>query len=140
MPGFHHIQLKIASRSITSLLQSYNFMLAPLGITELMRFGGPTAGGGPLSVGMGDDAAKDCFLWITEAGAGNEGNKDVHIAFKAENRKQVDDFHKAAMMEGLKDNGEPGIRAKYGPNYYAAFVVDQAGNNLEAACTKAEGA
>ena len=56
----------------------------------------------------------------------------AHFAFQAKNREQVDAFHKAAIGAGGRDNGAPGERASYHPGYYAAFVLDPDGNNLEA--------
>lgn len=58
----------------------------------------------------------------------------IHIAFEADSRDQVDQFHEAAIAAGGKDNGAPGVRENYAPNYYAAFVVDPDGNNIEAVC------
>ena len=55
-----------------------------------------------------------------------------HTAFVARNRAEVDAFHKAAMAAGGTDNGAPGLRDHYRPNYYAAFVLDPDGNNMEA--------
>jgi catechol 2,3-dioxygenase-like lactoylglutathione lyase family enzyme len=57
-----------------------------------------------------------------------------HIAFRASSRAQVDDFYKAAMAAGGRDNGPPGIRAHYHPGYYGAFVLDPDGYNIEAVC------
>jgi catechol 2,3-dioxygenase-like lactoylglutathione lyase family enzyme len=58
----------------------------------------------------------------------------LHIAFAAETRRQVDDFYRAALEAGGKDNGAPGIRPHYHANYYAAFVIGPDGHNLEAVC------
>jgi catechol 2,3-dioxygenase-like lactoylglutathione lyase family enzyme len=58
----------------------------------------------------------------------------VHIAFSAKNREQVRQFHAAALAAGAKDNGAPGIREKYHPNYYGAYVIGPDGHNLEAVC------
>ena len=60
-----------------------------------------------------------------------EGN---HVAFRAETRAQVDAFHAAAIAAGGHDNGAPGVREQYGPTYYAAFVFDPDGFNIEAVC------
>ncbi|KAL1914505.1 uncharacterized protein VTP21DRAFT_8219 [Calcarisporiella thermophila] len=57
-----------------------------------------------------------------------------HVAFKAKTRAEVDEFYKAGLEAGGKDNGAPGIRAHYGPKYYAAFILDLDGNNVEAVC------
>lgn len=57
-----------------------------------------------------------------------------HVAFRAETRAQVDAFHAAALAAGGRDNGGPGVRENYGPTYYAAFVLDPNGFNIEAVC------
>ena len=62
----------------------------------------------------------------------------IHIAFTAENREQVRAFHRAALAAGGRDNGAPGIRAKYHPDYYGAFVFDPDGHNIEAVCHRPE--
>jgi catechol 2,3-dioxygenase-like lactoylglutathione lyase family enzyme len=62
----------------------------------------------------------------------------IHIAFAAENREQVRKFYEAALAAGGKDNGPPGLRAHYHPNYYGAFVLDPDGHNIEAVCHKPE--
>jgi catechol 2,3-dioxygenase-like lactoylglutathione lyase family enzyme len=61
-----------------------------------------------------------------------------HVAFRAESRAQVDAFHAAALAAGGRDNGPPGLRPNYGPTYYAAFVLDPDGFNIEAVCHAAE--
>ena len=58
----------------------------------------------------------------------------LHIAFAAQTREQVDAFYRAALEAGGKDNGPPGLRPKYHANYYAAFVIDPEGHNIEAVC------
>ena len=62
----------------------------------------------------------------------------LHIAFTAENREQVRAFHRAALAAGGRDNGAPGIRTKYHPDYYGAFVFDPDGHNIEAVCHRPE--
>jgi len=57
-----------------------------------------------------------------------------HLAWRASSRAQVDAFYQAAMAAGGKDNGAPGLRTDYHPNYYGAFVIDPEGNNIEAVC------
>ena len=71
-------------------------------------------------------------------GPSSEPAMRVHIAFAAESRAQVDEFYKAAIAAGGKDNGPPGIREIYHPNYYGAFVMDPDGNNIEAVCHNPE--
>jgi catechol 2,3-dioxygenase-like lactoylglutathione lyase family enzyme len=58
----------------------------------------------------------------------------VHVAFRAPNRKAVDRFHAAGLKAGGRDNGAPGVRPDYSPTYYAAFLIDPDGNNVEAVC------
>jgi catechol 2,3-dioxygenase-like lactoylglutathione lyase family enzyme len=58
----------------------------------------------------------------------------LHVAFAAQTRRQVDEFYRAALEAGGKDNGPPGLRPKYHANYYAAFVIGPDGHNLEAVC------
>jgi catechol 2,3-dioxygenase-like lactoylglutathione lyase family enzyme len=58
----------------------------------------------------------------------------LHVAFMADTRQQVDAFYRAALEAGGKDNGAPGLRPNYHPNYYAAFVIDPDGHNIEAVC------
>ena len=81
------------------------------------------------AAGFGADGKPD--FWI-----GGEGglNKPLHVAIVAKDRATVDAFYKAAMAAGGRDNGAPGIRAHYHPNYYGAFVLDPDGHNIEAVC------
>lgn len=85
------------------------------------------------------------------AGLGIEGSPDfwiqkdtqttplIHVAFRVKNRASVDAFYEAALKAGGKDNGAPGIREMYHPNYYGAFVFDPDGHNVEVVCHEAEG-
>lgn len=61
----------------------------------------------------------------------------MHIAFVAEDRDSVDRFHRAGIAAGASDNGAPGLRTQYHPHYYAAFLIDPDGHNIEAVCHKA---
>ena len=61
----------------------------------------------------------------------------VHVAFSAADRKTVDDFYAAAIAAGGRDNGKPGLRPQYHPDYYGAFVFDPDGHNIEAVCHRA---
>ena len=70
-------------------------------------------------------------FWIIESSIPSTGR---HIAFKAASRPQVDAFYKAAIKQGAKDNGAPGLRPQYHEHYYAAFVFDPDGNDIEAVC------
>jgi catechol 2,3-dioxygenase-like lactoylglutathione lyase family enzyme len=70
-------------------------------------------------------------LWFGSFGA---SPGEVHIAFAATTREQVRQFHAAALTAGGKDNGPPGLREHYHPNYYGAFVIGPDGHNIEAVC------
>lgn len=101
--------------------QFYAAALAPLGYSVLMEFGD--------TAGMGADDKPD--LWLSQGGA---TKPIVHVAFQCSKREQVDKFYAAALKAGGKDNGPPGIRADYSPTYYAAYVFDPDGHNIEAVC------
>ncbi len=72
-------------------------------------------------------------LWF---GPGDSAHAPMHIAFVAENRAMVDRFYQAALAAGGSDNGAPGVREMYHPDYYGAFVIDPDGHNIEAVCHK----
>jgi catechol 2,3-dioxygenase-like lactoylglutathione lyase family enzyme len=115
--------------AVTDLARSrafYEAALAPLGITVLEVIDENEAGG--TAVMMGDSEPFFVFADNEQPGEG------THVAFRAASRAQVDGFYAAAMAAGGKDNGAPGIRAQYHPNYYAAFVFDPDGINVEAVC------
>ncbi len=71
------------------------------------------------------------MFWV---GANGPRSGPIHVAFAADSREQVDAFHLAALAAGGRDNGAPGVRPEYHPNYYGAFVLDSDGNNIEAVC------
>ena len=83
--------------------------------------------GGRVVVGYGRERP---VFWLHEGAAG----PGRHFAFAARNRVEVDAFYKAAMAAGGRDNGGPGLRPQYHPDYYGAFVLDPDGNNIEAVC------
>lgn len=105
--------------------------LAPLSIRELVEEPASVPGG-IAHVGFG--VAERAFFWINSGPAGGQ----THLAFAAESRAQVDAFHAAALGAGGRDNGAPGLRPRYDPNYYGAFVLDPDGNNIEAVCRRPE--
>lgn len=77
------------------------------------------------TAGFGDSDNAD--FWISQ----REAAHNVHISFKADNKEAVDTFYRSAIDAGGTDNGAPGYRKEYAPGYYAAFVTDPDGNNLE---------
>ncbi|AKV03970.1 Lactoylglutathione lyase [Labilithrix luteola] len=106
----------------------YEKALAPLGYAVLMEI--PTEYTGGLVV-LGYGVAPKPDFWVAE---GTPEEPKVHTAFRAESRKQVDEFYAAALAAGGKDNGPPGPRPHYHQNYYGAFVLDPDGHNIEAVC------
>ncbi len=99
--------------------------LAPLGYAAVMEF--------PNMGGFGAQGKPD--LWLSQD---PENARAVHVAFRARDRKSVDAFYAAALGAGGRDNGPPGIRKDYHPNYYGAFVLDPDGHNVEAVCHESE--
>jgi catechol 2,3-dioxygenase-like lactoylglutathione lyase family enzyme len=99
--------------------------LTPLGVDLAMEFEG--------SAGFGKDGKPE--FWVN---GGSEAQRPMHIAFVAATRAQVTAFYAAAIGAGGKDNGPPGIRANYHPNYFGAFVIGPDGHNVEAVCHKPE--
>jgi len=105
----------------------YRAALAPLGYQIIMELPVNLAPQGAM--GMGVPPKPD--FWV---GAGTANSPPLHIAFRADSRAQVDAFYRAAIAAGGRDNGAPGVREHYHPNYYGAFVLDPDGHNIEAVC------
>jgi catechol 2,3-dioxygenase-like lactoylglutathione lyase family enzyme len=114
-----HLGLSVSNFQASK--QFYEAALAPLDYGVLFEFGGAAAG---LGVGGKPD------FWISEGTPA----ASIHIAFASPDRETVDAFHAAALAAGASDNGAPGLRPEYHPDYYAAFVLDPDGNNLEVVC------
>jgi catechol 2,3-dioxygenase-like lactoylglutathione lyase family enzyme len=115
-PMFDHIMLR--TQQLDVMTAFYEQALAPLGIKKLMAF--------DTAAGFGRDAPG---LWISKS---TEPRSSVHLALSSPDQSAVRAFHNAALAAGAKDNGAPGPR-DFAPNYYAAFVIDPDGNNIEAA-------
>ena len=106
----------------------YTNSLAPLGYQLLHEF--DTAGtGSATAAGFGIDGKPD--FWIFQ---GDVNTPRIHIAFHAETREVVQAFYSAALKAGGRDNGAPGRRTHYHPDYYGAFVLDPDEHNIEAVC------
>jgi catechol 2,3-dioxygenase-like lactoylglutathione lyase family enzyme len=118
---FDHVSLVV--RDFNASRAFYDAALAPLGAG--VRFEGADPEGHPFA-GYGRDRP---MFWLNARG---EVSGPVHIAFAAASRAEVDAFHRAALAAGGQDNGPPGPRPEYGPNYYGAFVLDPDGLNVEA--------
>jgi len=107
----------------------YEKVLAALGHECIMEITPEMTGGDAYHCGFGSNH-KPSF-WISAAG---EVCASIHIAFIANSRADVDTFYHAALAAGGKDNGAPGLRTIYHPNYYGAFILDMDGHNIEAVC------
>lgn len=111
----------------------YTAALAPIGYGPLYEV--PKSVTGPADVcGFGEVATKKPDFWINAAPGLSPNRPAIHIAFRVDDRAKVDAFYKAAITAGGKDNGAPGVRPHYHPNYYGAFVFDPDGHNIEAVC------
>ncbi len=115
-PLIDHLALRV--RDLSRSRAFYERALEPFGVTAVESSQGPgfaIEGGGDFWIGEGDPPAAP-----------------VHVAFAAADRATVDKFHRAAVEAGGRDNGAPGLRPHYHAGYYAAFVIDPDGNNVEA--------
>lgn len=119
---FDHIGLKV--KDLDASVRFYTAALGPLGYEVTSQDESSAAFGakGTYSLWLYPDAKLAHSL--------------VHIAFTAGNRAAVDTFYREGLKTGGRDNGAPGARKDYGPNYYAAFLFDPDGNNVEAVCLK----
>lgn len=130
MDIINHIELAVAD--VEAARRFYEAALEPLGLSLVIHIGAGRNARGTARYGFGRNGYPS--LWIhEEAGAG----LPVHVAFTAPDRTSVGAFHAAALAHGGRDNGPPGIRERYHPAYYAAYVFDPDGNNIEAVCQTA---
>jgi catechol 2,3-dioxygenase-like lactoylglutathione lyase family enzyme len=117
---YDHVGIKVGN--LEASVRFYTAALAPLGYV-LCSKDGSGAGFGP----KGEPA-----LWLyLHKGATGPG---AHIAFRAKDQAAIEKFHDEGLKAGGRDNGAPGARKDYSPTYYAAFLVDPDGNNVEAVC------
>ena len=114
---FDHIGLKVKNPDVSA--RFYKAVLAPLGYL-------------PDSSGTGFGPANEPALWLYKAA--DSPNGGTHVALRAGSRDAVDRFHREGLKAGGRDHGAPGLRIDYGPAYYAAFLLDPDGNNVEAVC------
>lgn len=117
---FDHIGIHV--RDLDSAVKFYTAVLAPFGHVLGSR--------DETSAGFGPPGAP--VLWIYAAKTKATG---IHLAFSTVKRALVDKFYAAGIEAGGKDHGKPGLRKDYSPTYYAAFLLDPDGNNVEAVCT-----
>ena len=117
---FDHVGLKV--RDFERAREFYKATLGALGIKLLAEF----EFGGTHHAGFGDDRA---FFWISDT---RDLVGKAHVAFVAASRSEVQAFHSIGLSMGGRDNGPPGIRGQYAPDYFGAFLFDPDGNNIEA--------
>lgn len=110
----------------------YSNSLAAIGYGLLLEFPASVTGNTDVA-GFGEPPKPD--FWVSK---GIPNNPPVHVAFRVGTRALVDAFYQAAISSGGRDNGPPGLRPHYHPNYYGAFVLDPDGHNIEAVCHEAE--
>lgn len=122
--------VSIGVREIARTKRFYDASLSALGYRCLSH--------DDSSLGYGGDAVA---FWIgtAQVPVPPDPGSNLHFCFAAPSRASVDAFHAAALSAGGKDNGAPGLRADYGPNYYAAFAIDPDGYRIEAYCGQPEG-
>jgi catechol 2,3-dioxygenase-like lactoylglutathione lyase family enzyme len=118
--------ISIGVRDIARAKRFYDAALAPLGYSCLSQSGG--------SLGYGRDNAIALWISAVERPVPADADSGLHVCFDAPTRKSVDNFHAASLKAGGRDNGKPGLRTDYGPDYYAAFVIDPEGYRMEAYC------
>jgi catechol 2,3-dioxygenase-like lactoylglutathione lyase family enzyme len=130
-----HISIRVADYDRSK--KFYKAALAPLGYTLAMEV--------DSGAGFSREFIPDFWIKQGEPGSsgapvepGGCGGPAVHVAFASDDRSTVDAFYRAALAAGARDNGGPGLRPNYHPNYYGAFVLDPDGYNIEAVCHKAE--
>ncbi|KAE8377576.1 glyoxalase family protein [Aspergillus bertholletiae] len=128
-----HTSLHIPKAKFDDCLNLYIAALKPLGYEVRVRYGETTVGLASIH-DTGNCPPAD--LWVIASD--DATTRSNHLAFRAPDRATVDAFHKAAIQAGGEDNGKPGLRTMYHPNYYGAFVIDAVGNNIEAVCHTAE--
>lgn len=110
-----HISVRV--QDFPRLLSFYRAALAPIGYQVVMEF--------PDAAGLGEKGKPDLWLMKTDRPL-----NPTHLAISAA-RDSIEAFHAAALAAGGTDNGSPGLRLDYHPNYYAAYVLDPEGNNIE---------
>ncbi len=126
----HHLSLGVVQ--IERAVVFYDAVLRPLGYVRVWSDLRPGEQG--QAVGYGHPGGGDELALKQVSGGHGEAMPGFHLAFSAGSREAVAAFHAAALLAGGRDNGAPGLRLHYGPDYFAAFVIDPDGYRLEAVC------
>jgi len=119
---YDHIGLKV--KDIDASVRFYTAALAGLGHVLCSR--------DDSGAGFGPPGEPALWLYVSKISS----PAGTHIAFRANDRAAVDRLHREGLAAGGRDNGGAGVRADYSPNYYAAFLIDPDGNNVEAVCLR----
>jgi catechol 2,3-dioxygenase-like lactoylglutathione lyase family enzyme len=115
---YDHVGLKV--KDLDASIKFYKAVLAPLGYEA--------GSSDETSASFSAEDGSSFYLYAGKASGG------AHVAFRAGEREAVDRFHRGGKAAGGRDNGRPGVRKDYSPTYYAAFLTDPDGNNIEAVC------
>lgn len=121
---YDHIGLHV--QDLDASIAFYAGALAPLGYVKCSQ--------DATSASFGLPNAPALYLYRAKKSSG----PGTHVALRTKDRKTVKRFHEGGLEAGGKDHGAPGVRADYSPTYYAAFLLDPDGNNVEAVCTEAQ--
>jgi len=122
----HHLSFAVSDLERSSAF--YDAVLAPLGYVRVWV--------DATAIGYGKAGGGDKFAIKLRAGSLSIPGDGFHVAFSGKSRQEIDAFYKAGLQNGGRDNGGTGLHSEYGPNYYAAFLIDPEGYRIEAALAK----
>jgi catechol 2,3-dioxygenase-like lactoylglutathione lyase family enzyme len=133
-----HVSLRVSDQERSK--QFYAAALAPLGYDLAME---NTSGAGFRKTSIPEFWVKQGQVASVSEGLDPAhmvgcGGAGIHVAFASDDRRGVEEFHRAALAAGGRDNGPPALRPEYHPNYFGAFVLDPDGYNVEAVCHRGE--
>jgi len=126
---FSHVT--VGTRDLARAERFYDALMAALGHPVLFK--------NARVLAYGTGAGEKFFVLFPFDGKESTPGNGIHAAFKVDSRAKVDAFHEAALASGGSDEGAPGLRPQYHPNYYGAYVRDPDGNKLQAVCHRKDG-
>lgn len=129
MSVIDHVEIAVKNAQVS--LKFFEAALAPLGFSLIISLPPERTLSGGARYGLGPEGYPR--LWLHDK---DITGASTHLAFAASERAIVDEYWRAALQAGGRDNGAPGIRDHYHPHYYAAFILDPDGNNIEVVCQK----